>query len=145
MGKMTLGLDPHPATRPQHVEGAAGSYEFTQLQEHTIASLAKAMRFVGIFMIIAGIVSGVGAVIAIVGGRFVTSIASAVGAVIDIVLGTYLRSSAASFQSVVDTRGSDIPNLMWALEQLRRFFNLQRILIIIGIVLTVLTIVYLLL
>ena len=145
MGKMTLGLDPHPATRPQHVEGAAGSYEFTQLQEHTIASLAKAMRFVGIFMIIAGIVSGIGAVIAIVDGRFVTSIASAVGAVIDIVLGLYLTSSAGSFQSVVDTRGADIPNLMSALEQLRRFFNLQRILIIIGIVLTALTIVYLLL
>lgn len=145
MGKMTLGLDPHPATRPQHVEGGAGSYEFTQLQEHTIANLAKAMRFVGIFMIIAGFVSGIGAMIATVDGRFVTSIASAVGAVIDIALGLYLTSSAGSFQSVVDTRGADIPNLMSALEQLRRFFNLQRVLIIIGIVLTALTIVYLLL
>jgi hypothetical protein len=135
MGRL-LGLpDRHGAEDIPAAGAAPGTYEFNQLQNHTFSELAKAMRFVGVFTGIAGAVYGVIALFALMHGNALGAIIGIVEAVIGIVLGSYLIAAAANCRRVVETQGSDIPNLMAALDQLRRYFVLQMVLIIIALVL----------
>jgi len=110
-----------------------GSYEFDQLQNHTFRDLAKAMKFVGVFTVIVGLVYGAVALLAIRSSHALGTVVMAVQCVVDIVLGGYLISAAANCMRIVDTTGQDIPNLMAGLDQLRRYFRLQMVLIIVAL------------
>jgi len=133
MGKLTLDL-PDRDSKPTADGRTGGSYEFDPRQNDTIGELAQAMKFVGVFTIVAGIAYGVVAVFALRSGQVGGPIAAGIQCVIDIVLGLYLIAAAANFRRIVDTQGADMPNLMGALEQLRRYFTLQMVTIIIALV-----------
>lgn len=131
MGRM-LGLpDKHGVEN--HAGPSGGTYEFDQLQNHTFRDLAKAMKFVGVFTIIAGVAYAVFAIFAVRGGGVVAAVAAGVQAAVDLALGGYLLNAAANCMRIVDTQGQDIPNLMAGLEQLRKYFRLQMVLIIIAL------------
>lgn len=66
-------------------------------------------------------------------GGAVAALVSGIECVVGLVLGSYLVSAAANCRRIVETQGSDIPNLMAGLEQLRKYFALQMILIIIAL------------
>jgi hypothetical protein len=60
---------------------------------------------------------------------------------VQIIIGVWTLASAAHFRQIVDTRGSDIDHLMAALDRLRSLYSLQRVLIIVSVVLTLLALV----
>jgi hypothetical protein len=108
-----------PATGP-------AEYEFTPQQHEVFAGLASAMSFVGICIIILAVLSFVSGFAGNPGGFIAGGIY--------LLLGIWTMSAANSFRRIVDTKGQDITNLMAAIESLRSLYNLQRILILIGLV-----------
>ena len=97
-------------------------YEFDVTQELVVGELAGAMRFVGTATTFMGNPAG---------------LAQIIQGVLMAFIGVWTRSSARSFQLVVDTKGNDIGNLMNALGELRRLYNLQRWVLIVALVLMV--------
>jgi hypothetical protein len=100
----------------------AAQYEFTEQQNGTIERLAKGMKFMGIFWIIAGGFTYLGAVVNVIAKQIDNAVGAAGIATFLLFLGLKCLSGAGSFFKVVRTQGNDITNLMAALEQLRRFF-----------------------
>ena len=119
--KLGLGLD------------QSGSYEFSSQQNETIGALAGAMKFVAIVELIIGILTGVAAIFSLLGDAMLNFVIFGVNALFSVILATMLMSAAAYFRNVVDTRGNDIMLLMGALDNLRRYFSLKRVLYIVGI------------
>jgi hypothetical protein len=106
-------------------------YEFTPDQNRVIADLAKKMRLVGIVLQIFGCLG------AVVGLVLITrnGIGALIQGVINVFLGIWVIRAADSFHRIVKTQGQDISHLMEALRQLGKYFGLQYVLIMIGLVL----------
>jgi hypothetical protein len=107
-----------------------GQYEFSPAQNATIGDLAVKMRFVGLFLILGGVLQ----CLTVFGGRF-EGLGGLIGGFVNMLLGAWTRSAADSFQKIVDTQGRDITHLMGALGDLLRMYRLQYILLIIALVL----------
>jgi hypothetical protein len=106
---------------------SASQYEFTAGQNVTVSELAAKMRFVGLFLILGGILQ----CLMVFAGHFGGLIAG----LVEIFLGVWTRGAADSFQKIVDTQGRDITHLMHALGDLLRMYRLQYILLVIALVL----------
>ncbi len=130
---MTNDTTNAPAPVPQ---AHGGGYEFDQAQEVVIGDLAGSMKFVGtVSIVLAALMWLIGIVIMFMGNP--AGLGQIVQGVLMIFVGMWTRSAARSFQLVVDTKGSDIPNLMNALGELRRLYNLQKWLMILMFVLVI--------
>jgi len=114
----------------------SGGYEFDSAQEVVVGELAGSMRFVGTASIALAIVMWLLGIATMFMGN-PAGLAQIVQGVLMIFIGTWTRSSARSFQLVVDTKGNDIGNLMNALGELRRLYNLQKWVLIVALVLMV--------
>lgn len=111
-------------------------YEFSSDQNHVIGELAGAMRFVGTASVVfALVVWVVGLAILFLGNP--AGLSQLVQGTLMFIIGVWTRSAAVSFQRVVDTQGSDIANMMTALGELRRLYNLQKWVLIVAIALIV--------
>ncbi len=117
--------EPHP-----------GGYEFGPAQETVIRDLARSMQFVGTVSVVLAVVMWLIGIATMFMGN-PAGIAQIIQGVLLVFIGAWTRSSAKSFQLVVDTKGSDIPNLMNALGELRRLYNLQKWLMVLALVLFV--------
>ncbi|GIW91502.1 MAG: hypothetical protein KatS3mg109_2023 [Pirellulaceae bacterium] len=123
-------------------------YEFSESENTLIRDLARKMRFVGIFLTIAGVLyllaSG-GAFLQALRGRdssdSVQGVFSLLGAVLYLALGVWTHKSGRSFQQIVESQGEDIRHLMDALANLRRIYSLYYIVILVVLLLLVLTLV----
>ena len=111
-----------------------GSYEFSNTENATIFDLVGKMRFVGMFLIIAGLL----ACVTVVQGHY----GGLVSGLINIVIGFYTRSAAERFAKIVKTEGDDIRHLMDALGELLKIYRLQMILILVAIVLMVVAVAF---
>jgi hypothetical protein len=111
-----------------------GGYEFGATEELIIGELASAMRFVGTASVALAIVMWVIGIVTMFAGN-PAGLGNIIQGVLLVFIGVWTRSSAKSFQLVVDTQGNDIPNLMQALSELRRLYNLQKWLMVLGLVL----------
>lgn len=131
---MTNDTTNAPASIPQ---AHSGGYEFDGAQEVVIRDLAGAMQFVGTVSIVLAVLMWLIGIATMFMGN-PAGLAQIVQGVLMIFIGVWTRSAARSFQLVVDTKGSDIPNLMNALGELRRLYNLQKWLMILMFVLIVL-------
>jgi hypothetical protein len=117
---------PSPA-RDEFVERVPAShapYEFTPSQDDIIATLAKKMKFVGVFYLVAS------AIVALAG--FVAFFFSPLVALFyllmvtpELLIGIWTVHAAHSFKLVVETKGRDIPHLMDALTDLRKLYTLM--------------------
>jgi len=96
-------------------------YEFSSSQNELIKNLAEKMRFVSYFLIGVGVLIAVSGAIALLRG----GIANIITGVVQIVIGVWTNKAAAAFKRIVDTEGNDIENLMGALGELRKLYNLQ--------------------
>jgi hypothetical protein len=96
-------------------------YEFSSSQNELIKNLAEKMRFVSYFLIGVGVLIAVGGAITLLRG----GIANIITGVVQIVIGVWTNKAAAAFKRIVDTEGNDIENLMGALGELRKLYNLQ--------------------
>ena len=102
-------------------------YEFTSAQGDLISDLARKMRFVGLLMIVVGVLNPLLTWVAF------HAIALDITFLIYILIGAWTWSAAGSFKKVVDTKGKDVNHLMEALERLRRIYGFIFYLVIIGI------------
>ena len=117
-------------------------YEFNNSQNELFQDLAKKMNFVGILLLIGGILS-------LIMGIFVTfvwifmqkediAIGTGINGIIQgiflCLIGTWTRKAALGFSRIVKTTHNDIENLMGAMGELRKLYTLQYILAIITIV-----------
>jgi hypothetical protein len=113
-------------------------YEFNEEQNALIGGLAARMRFVGMFLIVLGVLALVGAAAT---ARDVRDGHLVVFGIFQIVLGAWTRSAAKGFRQVVETQGADINHLMEALADLRKLYTLQYWLVILALVVLVITLV----
>lgn len=114
-----------------------GGYEFDSNQEVVIRDLAGSMQFVGTASIVVAVVMWLIGIATLFMAN-PAGVGQIIQGVLLVFIGVWTRSSARSFQLVVDTKGSDIPNLMSALSELRRLYNLQKWLMIVMLVLFIL-------
>ncbi len=96
-------------------------YEFSSSQNELIKNLAEKMRFVSYFLIGVGVLIAVSGAITLLRG----GIANLITGVVQIVIGVWTNNAATAFKRIVDTEGNDIENLMGALGELRKLYNLQ--------------------
>lgn len=94
-----------------------------------IESMVKNMKFVGVFTIIYGVISCLGCITAAIGIPMIFA-------------GIRLKESADFYRAYAGANMSNPELLLQAFEKQRKFFNIQKILIIIGLVLTALYLVF---
>jgi uncharacterized RDD family membrane protein YckC len=123
-------------------EPVSNEYEFTETQNQTIKVLASAMKFVAIVELLLGILYGVLAAFAFLGGAIGNLIVYAITSVITIILAMMLSRASGYFAAVVTTQGSDIMLMMAALDHLKSYFSTKRILYIIAMALIAVGIVF---
>ncbi|MEJ7600847.1 MAG: hypothetical protein WKG01_23280 [Kofleriaceae bacterium] len=107
------------------------SYELDGKANTVLASLAGAMRFVAVIHVVLGAIYGVVTVLGVMSGHVAATLGGALQAIYYLALGVILSGAAVYFRKIVDSHGQDIPYLMVALDRLRRYFNLQRMIILI--------------
>jgi hypothetical protein len=101
---------------------AAGSaYEFDARQNELVGELAKSMLWMAYFLLLAGAVVGVAGLVTLAE----RGIFSLIPAGFMIIIGVWTKRAAAAFDGIVQTEGSDIVNLMVALEELKNLYTLQ--------------------
>jgi hypothetical protein len=136
-----------------------GHYEFTEVQNRQIGSLARKMRLVGLVAVVLGLVNLILGILLVVyvfrdqlpadalrripedtlkqlpppNQLWAVIVQAGASGLIFLLIGLWTRSAAAEFQQVVDTTGSDITHLMSALGSLHKMYSLLYALIIIGI------------
>lgn len=115
------------------------NYEFNESQNELFADLAKKMNFVGILMLVGGIISLILGIVVIInvivnGAPLNGSLNSIIQGVFLIFVGTWTRKASMAFSRIVKTTNSDIENLMIAMGELRKLYTLQYILAIITVV-----------
>jgi hypothetical protein len=136
-----------------------GHYEFTEVQNRQIGSLAHKMRLVGLVAIVLGVVELLLGILLLVyafrdqlpadvlrripedtlkqlpppSQLWAVVVQAGASGLIFLLIGLWTRSAAAEFQKIVDTTGSDISHLMNVLGSLHKMYSLLYTLIIVGI------------
>jgi len=110
----------------------AKTYEFTGAQNQLIGTLAKRMKFVAIFFIVLGAIVAAGGLFSL--SRGIEGIITIFMAALYIIIGIWTIKAADSFKKIVDTAESDISYLMNALNELKKLYTLQYVLMIIAII-----------
>ena len=100
---------------------AGPAYEFDTRQNELVGTLAKRMRWVAYFLLVAGALVGVAGMGTLAEG----GILGIIQAGFMIIIGVWTKRAAAAFDGIVQTEGSDIANLMVALGELRKLYTLQ--------------------
>ncbi len=108
-----------------------GEYEFSEERKEDLAALAASMSFVGVCVMLLGLMSGTFALAAGYGGFAAVGVALVAGAAVCIPLGWWAMSAGRSLSALVRTRGRDVAHLMDAVVQLRRLFGFARVFIIV--------------
>jgi len=115
---------------------ADAAYEFSAQENETIQVLATRMKFVGIFNIVIGVLYGAsGLVFLLVQPLALLLYLPVVGMLV--LVGLWTNSASSSFKMIVQTEGQDIMHLMSALGQMRKLYNLQFWLLVVGLALVV--------
>ncbi|MDJ1178365.1 hypothetical protein PJF56_05775 [Roseofilum sp. BLCC_M91] len=107
----------------------SSNYEFDGSQNVLIGQLASRMKFVSIFLIIAGVLT---VVFGLLGSG--DGIGSMISGIADFLIGIWTYQASTAFKRIVDTQGQDIENLMGALGELRKLYTLQYWVLIITLV-----------
>jgi hypothetical protein len=106
-------------------------FEFSEVHKEGLASLAASMSFVGVCVMLLGIMSGTFALAAAYGGFPGVGMGLSVAAVVCMPLGWWATSGGRSLSALVRTRGRGVAHLMEAVRQLRWLFGFARIFIIV--------------
>jgi hypothetical protein len=110
----------------------AKTYEFTDAQNQLIGTLAKRMKFVAIFFIVLGAIVAASGLFTL--SRGIEGIVTIFMGALYIIIGIWTIRAAISFKQIVDTEQSDISYLMNALNELKKLYTLQYVLMIIAII-----------
>jgi len=127
--------DPPRASRPTTPVAKAslpppGEYEFSEEHKEIFAHLAASTSFVGVCVMLLGLMSGVFALGAGYGGFLAVAAGLLAGAAVCLPLGWWTTAAGRALSALVRTRGRDVARLMEAVAQLRRLFAFARVFII---------------
>ena len=133
---------PPPSTEPPSREPSIplpAGYEFTAVQDIVIRTLARKMKFVGVFYVLASVIIGLAGIVALffmplIGLVYLLLLAP------ELLIGIFTINASHSFSLIVDTRGQDISHLMAALSSLRKLYTLMFWLLILVVAIMVLAI-----
>jgi hypothetical protein len=114
------------ASAPPH-----GEFEFSEANKEQLAALAASMSFVGVCVMLLGLMSGTFALAAGYGGFAAIGAGLVAGAAVCLPLGWWATSAGRSLSALVRTRGRDVAYIMDAVGQLRRLFGFARVFIIV--------------
>ncbi len=109
------------AAPPMAATGA--SYEFSELENSTIAGTARYAKIWGFISLISGVL-----MLSLVN-------CNVIAFVLDLVVGIYFLGGGSSLAAVVNTQGSDVANMMQAMSKLGTAFKIRVIATIVGVVL----------
>ncbi len=125
-----MGLNIPPDLNKPDVSHLPGSvpkeHEFDISENETISGLSGWMGFVGIVLIVLGILQCIGGLLSLPYGILTLG-----QGVCLLMIGIWTWRASRSFRMIVTTDGSDITLLMDALRKLRSVYTLQGILLII--------------
>lgn len=143
---MTPPPDPTPSTLPPPDDAPRPQYEFTESQNKVIDDLSSAISWVGLPMMILGVVYIIRAVTHFVRvgrdtGELVLGGLALCGAVFFLMLASWLAKAAESFNRVTATTGYDVTHLMTALRNLGKTFGLLALLVKIYILIALIALV----
>jgi hypothetical protein len=111
---------------------ANGPFEFGPAEDDVFSRLAGSMKFVAIVLAGLGVLMLVGALIAHQHMAGADLISSLVQGLVSIIIGGWLLGAASSLRAITETRGNDVPNLMVAMDKLRKVYTLQAVLLAIA-------------
>ncbi|MBX9625854.1 MAG: hypothetical protein K2X82_18790 [Gemmataceae bacterium] len=138
--------DPAPIlpTPPAGGPAAQPEYEFTPGQNEVIDRLARALSWVGIPLIVLGVLYAINSGVHFLKAgtdknwaELVPAGLAVLGAVFFFILSSWLSKAAAAFDRVAHTRGYDVTHLMAGLGNLARTFGVLALLVQVYIVVAV--------
>lgn len=108
-------------------------YEFSDDENVQLSGLASVMTFVSRFQLLLGFVLVGAGLLMVNDSSWGVVIALVSQGAFNLAVALWVIRGARAFEHVVDTEGEDIPHLMSALGELRKVFNLQRIMILVAL------------
>jgi succinate-acetate transporter protein len=115
----TTGEEPRAPFHTRH-------YEFSENENQIIENLASKMNFLGLAILVFGIVVLLAGVIHFHPGLIF-------GSIIFLTTGIFAISASQSFRNVVETKGDDINHLMSALDHLRKAVTVGYWIFVVGL------------
>lgn len=114
----------------------ASHAEFSQDEKESFRALAASMSFVGVCLILFGVLLGMLAAGALYSGFATSGLATGAGVALVVAVaylpaGWWAMSGGRSLSALVRTRGRDAQHLLEAVAQLRRLFGFARAMIIV--------------
>jgi hypothetical protein len=106
-----------------------GPFEFGPAEDDVFGRLAGAMKFVAVFLVVVGVVAISGALVTHAHTTGAELISGIVQGVVSCIVGGWLLGAAGSLRAITETKGMDIPNLMLAMDKLRKVYTLQAVLL----------------
>jgi len=130
------------AAKPSDRDPKPEGFEFSDVQKESFRALSLSMSFLGIFVMLIGGLSAVFALGALYEGFAVNGVVIGAYAVVLMLMASWLLGGGRSLSAMMRTRGRDIDYLMEAVAQLRRYFGLTLILLMIGMMATIAAVVF---
>lgn len=123
---------------------SSGGYEFTGEQNRLINDLGDKMSFVGLFVVIVGVLYFVlGTMAAVIPSklgaqeRLTLGLVYILTGVLQLIVGIWTRQASVAFHDIVRTQGADISHLMDALAAIRKLYTLQYWVILISLIMLI--------
>jgi len=130
------------AAKPSDRDPKPEGFEFSDVQKESFRALSMSMSFLGVFVMLLGGLSAVFALGALYEGFAVAGVGFGSFAVVLMLMASWLLGGGRSLSAMMRTKGRDIDYLMEAVAQLRRYFGLTLILLMIGMMATVAAVVF---
>jgi hypothetical protein len=126
-----MSAAPQPSAPRASSASPGGEYEFSEDHKEGFAALAASMSFVGVCVMLLGLMSATFGLTAAYAGYVAVGGGLAAGALVCLPLGWWATSAGRSLSTLVRTRGRDVALLMAAVVQLRRLFGFALVFIIV--------------
>ncbi len=121
---------PVPTASGPRTPGDAG-YDFPEDDKEKFRALAASMSFVGVCLMLFGVLAAVFSLAALYAGFVSAGIGLACAAAVCILVAWWTVSAGRSLSALVATRGRDFEHLMAAVAQLRHLFAFARVAVVV--------------
>jgi hypothetical protein len=121
-----------PSSKPPERESKPDGFEFSDDQKESFRALSMSMSFLGVFLMLLGGLAAVFTLGALYEGLAVNAIGLGAFAVVMMLMASWLMGGGRSLSAMMRTRGRDVDYLMEAVTQLRRYFGMTLVLLMIA-------------